>query len=280
MAKLTKENSLNVSVWKNAILTFLKILVFCVILCFYVVAVLFFVYPYANVKLFRFMGLKSAEEASLVQVYNQSESDADLYNLIVFEQEQSSFEKELYYINLLTNSESYNEFCDKLDLSSLNAVGEDKTLIPYICNTRSYLNNQKVLCLVNMNQTVDTFIHSSLSGDYLFEYSYTTYLEQVYTSNRTIEEKQELINRLYQTYSLDDAGVTIIELIANRINNLEQYIQNEENEAKIIIASHTLMNMRRGEYISSIIINGENDELTIQAREVYQTALSNYNNLF
>lgn len=280
MTQRAKEINTNSVIWKNAILKFLKIFAFCFILCVYIVSILFFVYPNANVKLFRFLELKNAEEASLVRVYEKSEKLSDLYNLIVFEDEQSNFEKELYYLNILMFDDGFDEFCDKLDNSAIQAVGEDKTLIPYLCNTRSYLINQKVLCLINLNQTVDSFVCSMLGDEYLFEYSYTTYVEYIYSMNVNIETKQNLIDDLNITFNLNNDSKMVEELLNERIENLKTYAESELNEIQKIKTHHTLMNLTKGKYLSNLILHGVDDSRTIQAKEEYRAELSAFNDLF
>lgn len=280
MTQRTKEKNTNSVIWKNAILKFLKIFAFCFILCVYIVSILFFIYPNANVKLFRFLGLKNAEEASLVRVYEKSEKLSDLYNLIVFEDEQANFEKELYYLNILMFDENFDKFCDKLDSSAIQAVGEDKALIPYLCNTKSYLINQKVLCLINLNQTVDTFVCSMLGEEYLFEYSYTTYVEYIYSMNINNLTKENLITILNETFNLNNESKTVEELLDERIENLKAYTEGELNEVQKIKAYHTLMNLTKGKYLSNLILHGEDDSRTIQAKEEYRAEFLAFNDLF
>lgn len=256
------------AVWKNSLLSFFKILVSLFLVLTFLITLLFFVYPKASVRLFKALHLKNAQEASLVRVYEKSGSNADLYNLIIFEQNTNQFEKELKYINELSNKDDYDEFCDKLDSSSLNQVKNQKSLIPVLCNTRSYLNNQKMKCLWELGEEAKTFIHSTLLGDYNYEFSfasYVYYLSEKFSGNELKEKYKDLL----LTSKIDGQNSISIEtLLNNRLEKLQIEKQSEKNEEKIV-RLYSLANMSKGSYQVCLTLYGENADSTIQAKEAF-----------
>jgi hypothetical protein len=278
MASNTNETRvLTPTVWKNSLASFFKILLAIVVFAVYLTSIIFFVYPQTAVKIFRFMNIKPAEEASLVQAYEKSGKDSDIYNLILFEQENSAYGKELYYINLLASRESYGTFCSKLDKSALLSVGSQKSLIPYICNTASYLNNQKVKCLWNMNSSVETFIYTALKGDYKFEYSFATYAELL-NSNLSVDAKSEKFVNLLGTFRDDDSEITVEVLLDQRIEDLQNEDESETTAQKII-RFHSLSNLAKGKYLACYHAYGVENEKTTAAKEVYDSAVKRLNEL-
>ena len=171
------------------------------------------------------------------------------------------------------NSFIYNNETFIVKENSLNGVYIIKTFI-------NDLINQKVLCLINLNQTVDSFVCSMLGDEYLFEYSYTTYVEYIYSMNVNIETKQNLIDDLNITFNLNNDSKTVEELLNERIENLKTYAESELNEMQKIKTHHTLMNLTKGKYLSNLILNGEDDSRTVQAKEEYRAEILAFNDLF
>ncbi len=124
MATQTKERVIDKKIWLNSFKMFAKTILVVIFVFFYAISVLFFLAPKFDAKIFKFLGMKKAQEACYVQVYEKSNSNVDLYNLILFESELSNYEKELYYINLLTNDEKYVEFYQKMDKSAIENVDD------------------------------------------------------------------------------------------------------------------------------------------------------------
>lgn len=256
------------AVWKNSLFSFFKILVSLFLVLTFFVTLLFFVYPKASVRLFRALNLKNAQEASLVRVYEKSGSNVDLYNLIIFEQNTNQFDKELKYINELSGKDDYDEFCDKLDTSSLNQVKNQKSLVPVLCNTRSFLNNQKMKCLWELGEEAKTFVHSTLLDDYAYEFSFATYvyyLSEKFSGNELKQKYQDLLS----TSKIDGGDLISVETLLNsRLEKLLVEKKSEKSEEKIV-RLYSLTNMSKGNYQICLTLYGENNENTINAKQMF-----------
>ena len=198
----TNEKVLNSTVWKNVCFKIGKIFIFAIITFYFVVSLLFFMAPKIDAKIFNFFGLKKAEESCYIRIFEQSGDEIDLYNLIVFEARQGDSSKQLQYINMMLASDDYNEFVVNFNSSSLanlinsNGELEDKKLVPYVCNINSYLLNQKVSCMIDLNfnkSNIENFICVNLESDNLFEFTISTYLNHIVANNSLSQtEKREI----------------------------------------------------------------------------------------
>ncbi|MBQ8452032.1 MAG: hypothetical protein IJ538_04600 [Clostridia bacterium] len=267
---------------KRAVLSGLK--GFCKI-CFVVIAVWFFavasltvLFPRASAKLYNFFGLKKAEENSLNRIYEKSQNLSDLYNLVIFESSSSNFEQELKYLNILISAENFDDFANKLDSSSITST-TNKSLIPYIANVKSYLANQKLNCLIKLNESKEnalTFVYSSLAGEYLNEYTFTTFVEWLKSSNLTSAEKGSEITKFLEMF--DSSGKTTDELLKERLSNLKIKVDSETNLNLKIIESHAHMTLCRGRLDAYIMANKNESEIS-EARAAYTDSLQAYSSL-
>lgn len=238
---------------------------------FYVVATMFFIAPKFAVKFFSFFGFEKAEETCYVRIYEKSNSNSDLYNLILFENKLQNDEKELYYLNILMNDENYQNFYEKLDDSALREI-EDKSMIAYTCNTNSYLINQKIKCMYNLgfdratSLTVSNYIKSVLENENLFDSAFLTYVELVkYDSNLSLDEKQQRIDKILGVVNL---------LLTDKLTNIQTYLEGEDLElSDEIIAQHSIVNIKKAYYLIDLIY--ENEDVASSKLE-YQKELSKY----
>lgn len=274
MEETTNEKVFTKKTWINALKLFGKIAFAIVFVLFYIISSMFFISPKFDAKIFKFFGAKKAQEACYVRIYENSGTSVDLYNLILFESELENYEKELYYLNLLMNSEDYEVFCSKLDESALNTI-EDATLIAYICNTNSYLINQKVKCMYNLgfdigiSATIRNYVKSQLNGDYHFETSFATYIDLIYNDSKLSKlEKQQKVNTAY-----DSLGTSV----QNRLVFLSNYNTAMNITVKDkILSQHTIVELKKALYEIEII----NDSGSVSAKKAdYETALNEYNSL-
>lgn len=277
MAKELQKNILTADVWKNALKKTAKILLVVILVGFYISGMIVVIFPRFSAKIYNFMGLSRAEEYSLERVYEKSKDNADLYNLIVFEQNQKNYEKELNYINLLMVSDDYDKFCENLDKSAIKAI-EEKSMIAHMCNVNGYLASQKVKCMFNLGLGVETFIYTNLTAENnLIENSYASYVELVYDSNMSKAKKKEAIETLNETFEQSNNNLTIEDLFKERIADIIIAQTAEEDAAKKILLEYALMeNYKAGELYNLIIEN------TVQAEvyeQLYLESVTSYYNL-
>ena len=273
-AEIKQEKVLTKKVWLNGLKLFGKIAFAVIFSLFYFVSMLFFISPKADAKIFKFFGAKKAEEACYVRIYDNSQSKADLYNLILLESELENYDKELYYLNILMNDEEYEDFCLKLDEAAFETLDLEtiETLV-YVCNTNSYFINQKVKCMYNLgfdsalSPTVRNYLKKQLEDETTFETSFTTYVELVYNDESiSKEEKQSRVNTAYNA-------------VSDLLSQKETFMSNYTFLADImvkdqIIAQYTYANIKKARYIIELI----NESGNVNASKFeYENALKAYN---
>lgn len=274
MKGTSNEKLLTKKVWLNSLKLFGKIVLAVFFVYFYTIAALFVFVPKFDAKIFKFFGMKKAEEVCYVRIYEKSGSNADLYNLILIESELGNDEKELYYLNILLNSNEYEEFYKKLDNSALQFV-EDKSLVAYSCNTNAYLINQKIKTMYNLgfdngaSLTVKNYVKVQLESEFLFDSAFATYVDLV-NNDETLTMEQK-IKKIEMLFSSSDVALT------KRLNALNEYTKKSDiTLANKIIAQNAIVNIRRAVYTIEKLNNSENLEVS---KTNFEQALKVYNEL-
>ncbi|MBQ4541895.1 MAG: hypothetical protein IJA23_03470 [Clostridia bacterium] len=275
-ANVKPEKVLTKRVWLNGFKLFGKIAFAVIFSLFYFISMMFFISPKVDAKIFKFFGAKKAEEACYIRVYDKSQSKADLYNLILIESELENYDKELYYLNILMNDEDYEEFYLKLDESAFETITLDniETLV-YVCNTNSYLINQKVKCMYHLgfdsviSPTIRNYLKTNLEGDFAFESSFLTYVELVYSDDSlSSKEKADRVNTAYN--AVDD-------LLQQRLVYLNTFNSAVNITVKDqIISQHNIVNIRKAKYMIDVI--NESGNVGVSKLD-YEKALKTYNQL-
>lgn len=280
MASKTKEKLVSSTVWVNALKQFGKCLLSIFFAWYFLIALMFYVSPETDAKIFNFLGLQNAEEKCYMQIYDKTGSNADLYNLIVFEGSIDNYKAQIVFLNELFAKKDYDDFCTKLDLSTIIKLnGEDKELVAYTCNSRSFLLNQKVECLFELNENVSTFIYSNLQSDYIKESSFATYVNFIKNSNLSSNEKIQEYQALIGTGTIVQGElVTVGTLVNKRIENIKNELEIETNFYNKVNLRFALMNLCGAKYTISKTAVGEWEEQTTKAE--YENAIKEYNKLF
>ena len=279
MTLKTKEKTAGNSVWVNALKTFAKCLVAVVFAWYFLIAMLFYVSPATDAQIFNFFGFKKAEEKCYIQIYNKTKNNADLYNLIVFEGNLNNYKTQLYYLNEMFAKKDYDNFCTKLDLSTIVKLnGKDKELVAYTCNSRSFLLNQKAECLFELNENVSTFVYLNLQGDYIKESTFATYVNFVKKSNLSNSDKIAEYQALVGTGAVVQGElVTVSSLVNKRIEKIKNELVVETNFYNKVNLRYTLMNLCSAKYTISKAGVGEWNEQ--DSKTEYELAVYEYNNL-
>lgn len=274
MVENSNEKLLTKKVVLNSFKILAKTLILLIFVFFYIISTMFFLAPKFDAKIFNFFGLKKAEEACYVQAYEKSENNADLYNLILFESELQNYEKELYYLNLLMNDDEYDAFCKKLDDSALQTI-KDKALVVYLCNVDGYLVNQKVKCMYELGfdgeltSTIRNFLKAQLENGGLFETSFATYVELIYSDEAlTKEQKSDRFELAYNRVDTD---------LSKRLADLNAYVSRKDiSLANKIIAQNAIVSIKKADYI----IDKVNESAEVESsKAAYEAALAEYSNL-
>ena len=273
MTNQTAKNENMKIVWVNALKTFGKILVGAVVcFCFFTMS-LFYLSPISAAKMFGFLNLKRAQESCYEFAYSKDKSTANLYNLVLFEIEMEKPEVELYYLNLLLSDEGYNDFCTKLDDSSLKEVS-NKSLVAYSCNTNSFLLNQKVKCMYNLkisDSAINKFVKSKLSSNDMAECTFATYVDLIIGDSSLSEtRKTNLLNSLLSEEALANLDAKIESLRAQA---------KEQTGNKRLVIQNALVSNCRGKYLAYEKCFGKDNEKTELAKEEYLAEYEIYKSL-
>lgn len=201
-------------------------------------------------------------------------SNADLYNLIVFEAEMQDYSKERYYINMLTSSSEYEDFCSRVDTAAIKSE-DNLSLIPYVANLDGYLKNQMVKCLYNLNLNAAGYVHSSLLDDSI-NYAFATYVDLI-NSNKLLskEKKTEMYQELLSTFSESETR-EVSELYQSKMAKLailKAQAQEDKDANKLAIVLHAAVNMYRARYVVENTINESGASVY---KVLYENALLEY----
>ena len=232
----SNENSLELT--KNNIFNILKIflIIFSVSFFSFIIFLIsmFFISPRIDAKIFNFLNLKKFEESCYIKIYEKSNSNADLYNIILFEKQYHNYEKELEYIRLLKSKKDYAEFCNKMDLTGIDFCKNQKNQYIYFADVDSYFESRIVICKFNLNLKCDgafdilTSILENLKGDKLTEYSFYEYMNLILNS-KTLS-KNEKVQLVMEVSNKD-----MISFVMQRINLIQDEILKNDDEIEKIL---------------------------------------------
>ena len=284
MEQVAEEKVFDKQIWLNSFKIFGKIFFCLVVSFFYVISVMFFIQPKFDAKIFNYFGLTKAEESCYEQIYNKSNSSVDLYNLILFEQQIGNTNKELLYINELLAKDDYEEFCDKLDKSSIENAGSNKTLIATVGDVDSFLISRKVKCLYQMNRntkfenrskSVQDYVRSCLKNGSLTELSFSTYVLLV-DGDSSLSENQkkqefESLNDLISSAN----NVSTETLLNDREIQLFETINTSSSNAENIIVLNAMVKFYRAKYVFSEKL-GESADVLESIEAKYDSAVRGY----
>lgn len=284
MEQVAEEKVFDKQIWLNSFKIFGKIFFCLVVSFFYVISVMFFIQPKFDAKIFNYFGLTKAEESCYEQIYNKSNSSVDLYNLILFEQQIGNTNKELLYINELLAKDDYEEFCDKLDKSSIENAGSNKTLIATVGDVDSFLISRKVKCLYQMNRntkfenrskSVQEYVRSCLKNGSLTELSFSTYVLLV-DGDSSLSENQkkqefESLNDLISSAN----NVSTETLLNDREMQLFETINTSSSNAENIIVLNAMVKFYRAKYVFCEKL-GESADVLESIESKYDSAVRGY----
>lgn len=279
MRAKTNKNSETLSVLIGSLKTVAKCLIVAVLGVYFVLCLLIAAAPSSAVAVFEFFELKRAEEACYISIYNKSNSAVDLYNLIVFEGQEENHKKQLGYLNEMFKREDYEEFCEKLDKSTIVALNQkNKEMIAYTCNSRSFLINQKVECLFELDENVSTFVFENMRNDFVKESSFATCVNFIANSDLSNTDKILKYHQLIGT-GADVGGqlINVQSLVEDRIDELDDLILVETNIYEKIVLAYTKMNILGAKYIVCKAGLGGWD--LNECKDAYTSAVADYNAL-
>jgi len=279
MASVTNEVYIDKKTWLNSFKTFAKIMLAVVFVFFYLISALFFLAPIFDAKIFNFFGIVRAEEACYEMQYKKSGQLSDLYNLILFEQEHSNKEKELEYITELMSDDEYDEFCTKLDVSSVYNT-KNKSMYAYVGDVNAYLMNRKIKCLYGLTDkesAIQVEVLKSLKNGKITEYAFATYVDLLKNNKKTTKEDYKA---LLETFELNYADKDVAELLDLRIDQIEELLASSSVKGKVseILLEFSLMKLSYAGYVVYNAI-GEDDSKINEFKQLYESSAGRYANL-
>ena len=271
---MTEENSDKKLEYKTNIIIALKTLCFCFICLALFLCSVFVLFPNTSAKISQVLGFKHIEGLSYQKIYQRSGKITDLYNVIIFEQEQKHYETELKYVDIMLERDDYGGFCDNLDKASIKN-STDKNLIAYTANSNAYFLSRKVICCYKLGKTIDNFVFGQLKNGKITEQSYATYVDLIFEDESlTSAEKQQKISQMIE---LEISGENLIDLLNLRINNINDKISIETDDNKKIILTYCLMRTYRANYFVYDVLG--DDTKKEDNYNLYNTAKINLSSL-
>ena len=231
---------------------------------------IFVMIPKLSLKIHQTLGMEKMQELNHKMIYSRSDNVADLYNLIIFEGEQSDYQEELSYIDAMIARADYKEFCDSMDTASLEKISSDG-LNAYSANVNGYLLSRKVVCMYELNQEgMDSYIYRQTNSGKISEYSFSTYVDLIYfDESLTKEEKAEKLSTLIEISDIYDGRLLSLEdLLKTRVYSLKTAVPLEQDENKKDVLRYTLMRIYASRYYVYDAIG--NSELKNENYELYK----------
>lgn len=269
---MTEEKELSKEKYKLLLKTALKTLSYVFIGVMLFICACFHLSPTLSLKISQYLGSANAQEIAYERIYEKSGENADLYNLILFNQKQNDLSDELKYINELMSKKNYNEFCKALDKASFSEV-ESKELIPYMCDTNAYLRSQKVICTYKLGECDEIYLIVQTSAGELSDLSVAVYIDLIHedkdlTSTEKTEKISQFANKgivVNQEFKGADA------IIDTRIEDISAKLAERLEVEERIIMQYSLVRFYKAKYIINSYLGNETE------KENYRVLYNNEN---
>ena len=207
---------------------YLKIILETTLLTIYYIVVFFFfalvsislLAPQWLIGAYDAMGLDRAKAYMYERVYNKTEKNEDLYNVIEVYIQTENYNKIIKYINVMQNKSNYESFCELVD--NRNTANVSKEFYVYVCDYDAYLKNQYVLSLYNSgrkDRAKEVAFEGLIGNSNLYAWEFGAYVDCV-MSDDTLEsdEKKATLAAIYDTTI---NNFTIQEWINNNLDMIE-----------------------------------------------------------
>lgn len=288
MTEYAKEENLKKKLWLNSLKLFLKIALIMIAMFFFVIAILFYLAPKVDAKIFNFFGLTKVEEKCYEQIYKNSGKTSDLYNLIIFDMDHGYIKNELENITKIYEAKDYAEFCTKLDASGVQSANGNKSLYCYVADTHAFFKNQEIKCVLELglkgklddwkNRTIKIAI-DGLSEQNLTDVSFDSLMSTIVSTEKlNFEEKKSFLNLMSEKVS---NGQELNDLIEMKLNIIKTAFEEcNDNEVQKILLKNAEVKLLAGAYYFEMILNnGQETSIAEQIKQNHTVAFSEYKNL-
>lgn len=215
---------------KKGVKIALKTLGDCFIVIMLAICSIFVLFPSFSLKIHKSLGMKKMQELDYQMIYAKSDNIADLYNIILFEEQYGNTKKELVYIDKIIERDDYYEFCASMD-KSIREKLKDNSQIAYTANTNGYLLSRKVTIMYKSGvENINSYVYRQAKSGKITEYTFYTYVNLIDNDKTlTVEQKKEILTLLV---GINDGSGSFESLVEKRIGMLKTSIIQEDDEKK------------------------------------------------
>lgn len=255
------KKALNFTILRTSLLT----IFICVVAVFYCVLIVFCVSPTTAISISENMGWKGGELLGYQQIYNKSNNIEDLYNFTVASINAGRNKQTLKCIAQLQERVDYNEFCEKMDISTRDSVPLE--YVAYLGSVDAYLQNQKVVALFNSKQqsVAKQVAIEDLKRNNKYSFALDTYLSCL--KNISNQALIDLANSTFQSH-------TILEWLDIKISTIN-YLEQPKPEQ--LVGVYTLLKINKVKYRFYVAL--ENQEAVAQVQTQITNLQAKYANL-
>lgn len=216
---------------KNIAKIALKTFLDCFIGLMLILCSIFVLFPKFSLKINQTLGLAKVQEYNYQLIYKRSDNIADLYNVIICEENLGKTKKELNYLNEILARNDYQDFCKAMDNATISKLN-DKKLIASTANVNGYLTARKVYCLYSLNsKNVESFVYQQTKSGKYKEYTFAVFVDLIVgDTNLTKSQKKELLSEFIVLSELDVENSKLIsmeDLVEAKVAGLVSLVDNK-----------------------------------------------------
>lgn len=231
---------------KNIAKIALKTLLDCFIGLMLILCSIFVLFPKFSLKINQTLGLTKVQEYNYQLIYKRSNNIADLYNVIICEENLGKTEKELTYLNEILARSDFQDFCKAMDNATISKLNDNK-LIASTANVNGYLTARKVYCLYSLNsKNVESFVYQQTKSGKYKEYTFAVFVDLVVGDTiLTQSQKKELLSEFIVLSEFDVENSKLIsmeKLVETKIAGLVSLVDNKNtSENDKLVYKYELM---------------------------------------
>ncbi len=216
---------------KNIAKIALKTFLDCFIGLMLILCSIFVLFPKFSLKINQTLGMEKVQEYNYQLIYKRSDNIADLYNVIICEENLGKTKKELNYLNEILARNDYQDFCKAMDNATISKLN-DKKLIASTANVNGYLTARKVYCLYSLNsKNVESFVYQQTKSGKYKEYTFAVFVDLIVgDTNLTKSQKKELLSEFIVLSELDVENSKLIsmeDLVEAKVAGLVSLVDNK-----------------------------------------------------
>ena len=147
------------------------------------------------------LGMKNAQIAAMQRVYEKSDENGDLYNLVQLCLSNKNYDQAKKYILELRARKNYGQFVEAVDNTSIEQATKDE--VAYVVSLDAYLAGQLLMCeykLGNKDLAKEMAMNDLSSIDNRFSFLFSVYYDEVMTDlDMSIGSAKNMLMEIYRT---------------------------------------------------------------------------------